>query len=216
MNLRPMSLMPLLGACVWVALCQAAVPDPLPDWRDGAAKQRLVQFVTATSRPGDARFVPAEARVAVFDNDGTLWSEQPMYVQLAFALDRIKALAPQHPEWKSQEPFSSVLAGDLKGAVAGGDKAAVELLMATHAGMTSEEFADTVRQWLATARNPLTGRLYTQMTYQPMVELLHYVRAHGYKTYIVSGGGVEFMRVFAQEAYGVRPEQVIGSRIVSS
>jgi phosphoserine phosphatase len=169
--------------------------------------------VAETSNGGNPHFVPVPERIAVFDNDGTLWSEQPMYVQLAFALDRIRALASQHPEWQSQEPFKAVLAGDLKGALAGGDKAIVEMIMATHSGMTSEEFSALARQWLATAKNPHTGRLYREMTYEPMVELLRYLRARGYKTYIVSGGGVEFLRVLAQEAYGIPPERVIGSSI---
>ena len=205
-----------IAACLWLAagaMAYASGSDPLPGWRDGKTKQTILNFVAETSNGGNPHFVPVPERIAVFDNDGTLWSEQPMYVQLAFALDRIKALAPQHPEWQSQEPFKSVLAGDLKGALAGGDKAIVEMVMATHSGITSEEFADTARQWLATAKNPQSGRLYREMTYEPMVELLRYLRARGYKTYIVSGGGVEFLRVLAQEAYGIPPERVIGSSI---
>jgi phosphoserine phosphatase len=157
--------------------------------------------------------VPPAERVAVFDNDGALWAEQPLYFQLAFALDRVKALAPQHPEWKDQEPFASMLKGDLKGALAGGEHAILEIVMSTHAGMTNEQFAAVAKRWLATARHPRTGRLYTEMVYQPMLELLGYLRANGFKTFIVSGGGVEFLRVFAEEAYGIPPEQVIGSSI---
>jgi phosphoserine phosphatase len=205
-------------ALLWMVAgtAQAAAVDPLPGWRAGKTKQAILSFVSQTTQAGGARFVPAPERIAVFDNDGTLWSEQPMYVQLAFALDRVRALAPQHPEWATQEPFKSVLAGDLRGALAAGDKGMVEMMMATHAGMTSEEFSATVRQWLATAQNPATGRRYVDMTYEPMLELLRYLRVHGYKTYIVSGGGIEFLRVFAQQAYGIPPEQVIGSSITVS
>jgi phosphoserine phosphatase len=209
----------MLAACAWVlfaGVVLAGGADPLPDWRDGKTKLAILDFVAVTTQAGNPRFVPAPERIAVFDNDGTLWSEQPVYVQFAFALDRIKQLAPQHPEWQSQEPYKSVLGGDLKGALAGGEKGVVEMMMATHAGMTSEEFSAIARGWLASARNPTTGRLYREMTYQPMIELLRYLRAHGYKTYIVSGGGVEFLRVFAQESYGIPPEQVIGSSITAT
>jgi phosphoserine phosphatase len=208
-----------LVAWAWMALCSlcpAATPDPLPAWRDGKAKQTILDFVATTTHGGSPHFVPVAERIAVFDNDGTLWSEQPVYVQFAFALDRIKALAPQHPEWRAQQPYQAVLEGDLRGALAGGEKAVVEMMMATHAGMTGEEFSAIARRWLDTARNPKTGRLYREMTYEPMVQLLHYLRTRGYRTYIVSGGGVEFLRVFAQEAYGIPPEQVIGSSILTS
>ncbi len=209
----------VLAACAWMLLAGvvlAAGADPLPGWREGKTKQAIVDFITQTTHAGSARFVPVPERIAVFDNDGTLWSEQPLYVQFAFALERIKQLSPQHPEWQTQEPYKSVLAGDIRGALGGGEKAIVEVMMATHAGMTSEEFADTAHTWLATARNPQTGRLYRTMTYAPMVELLSYLRSHGYKTYIVSGGGVEFLRVFAQQSYGIPPEQVIGSSITTT
>ena len=208
-----------LTAGTWLLVnvaAYAAGPDPLPGWQEGKTKQALIGFIGGTTQVGRPRFVPPAERIAVFDNDGTLWSEQPLYVQFAFALDRIKALAPQHPEWQTQEPFKSVLAGNIKGALGGGERGIVQMMMATHAGMTSEEFADIARQWLATARNPKTGRLYRQMTYEPMVELLHYLRACGYKTYIVSGGGSEFLRVFALEAYGIPPEQVIGSSVTNT
>jgi len=155
--------------------------------------------------------VPAPERIAVFDNDGTLWAEQPLYFQLVFALDRVKALAPQHPEWKDKEPFASLLKGDLKGALAGGEPAIFQIVMATHTGMTTEEFEKTVTDWIATARHPKTKRPYTEMVYQPMLELLAYLRANGFKTFIVSGGGIEFMRVFSEQVYGIPPEQVIGS-----
>jgi hypothetical protein len=163
--------------------------------------------------PGSPGFVPVTERIATFDNDGTLWAEQPIYFQVFFAVDRVKALASKHPEWKTREPFASLLKGDLKGALAGGDRAMVELIMATHAGMTTEAFEQLVRDWVATARHPTTGRRYTEMVYQPMLELLAYLRASGFKTFIVSGGGVEFMRPWAEQVYGVPPEQVIGSGI---
>jgi hypothetical protein len=157
--------------------------------------------------------VPAAERIAVFDNDGTLWAEQPLYFQLAFALDRVKALAPQHPEWKDQEPFASLLRGDMKGALAGGEPAIARIVMATHAGMTTDEFDAIVRAWVGSARHPKTGRLYTEMVYQPMLELLDYLRAHGFRTYIVSGGGIDFMRPWTEKVYGIPPEQVVGSSI---
>ncbi|HLO09606.1 MAG TPA: HAD family hydrolase, partial [Desulfobacteria bacterium] len=165
------------------------------------------------TREGSPNFVPPAERIATFDNDGTLWSEQPMYFQFFFALDRVKALAPRHPEWKEKEPFASLLKGDVKGALKGGERAMLEIVMATHAGMTTEEFAQTVKDWIATARHPKTGRPYTEMVYQPMLELLTYLRANGFKTYIVSGGGIEFMRPWTGKVYGIPPEQVIGSSI---
>ncbi len=187
--------------------------DPLPSWHDGKAKQSIITFVTQVTTPGGANYVPAPERVAVFDNDGTLWSEQPMYFQLAFALDRVKALAPEHPEWKTRQPFKAVLEGDLKTVLAGGEHALLELVMATHAGNTTEEFAQVVKDWLATAKHPRTGRHYMDMVYQPMLELLEYLRGNGFKTYIVSGGGIEFMRPWTEAVYGIPPEQVIGSSI---
>jgi phosphoserine phosphatase len=187
--------------------------DPLPSWNDGAAKQGIVAFVKSVTEKGGKNFVPSAERIATFDNDGTLWAEQPMYFQLAFALDRVKVLAPKHPEWKSKEPFASLLKGDLKGVLAGGEKALVEIIMATHAGTTTEEFERIVRDWIATAKHPKTGRRYNEMIYQPMVELLRYLQANGFKTYIVSGGGIEFMRPWVGRAYGIPPEQVIGSTI---
>jgi len=162
---------------------------------------------------GSADYLPPAQRIAVFDNDGTLWAEQPVYFQLIYAVERIKRLAPEHPEWKTEDPFKSVLAGDMKTALAGGTHAILELVMASHAGMTSEDFAAAVRDWIASARHPDTGRLYTDMTYQPMVELLDYLRRNDFKTFIVSGGGIDFMRVFAEETYGVPPENVVGRSI---
>jgi hypothetical protein len=187
--------------------------DPLSSWNEGPTRQSIVAFVGKVTQEGSADHVPPAERIAVFDNDGTLWSEQPVYVQLAFALDRVKALAPQHPEWQTQEPFASLLKGDVAGALAGGEKAIAQIVMATHAGMTTEEFASTVQDWLATARHPVTGRPYTGMVYQPMLELLAYLRANGFQTFIVSGGGIEFMRPWTERVYGIPPEQVVGSSI---
>ena len=199
----------LLAALAWTtAAAQSA--DPLPSWNAGRTKQSIVDFVAAVTRPGP-QFVPAAERIATFDNDGTLWAEMPLYFQVMFAVDRAKALAPSHPEWKDKEPFKSAVAGDIKNALAGGTKALLELMGATHAGMTSEEFDRVARDWFATARHPATGQPYTQMVYQPMLELLGYLRANGFKTYIVSGGGVDFMRAFSERVYGIPPEQVIGS-----
>jgi phosphoserine phosphatase len=196
-----------------LAMGAARAADALPSWNDGKARQAIVDFVKRVTTKGGKDFVPPAERIAVFDNDGTLWAEQPKYFQLAFALDRVKALAPQHPEWKDQEPFASLLKGDLKAALAGGEHAILEIVLATHANMTTEAFEKVVRDWLATARHPKTGRPYNEMIYQPMVELLRYLRANGFKTYIVSGGGIEFMRPWVERAYGIPPEQVIGSTI---
>jgi phosphoserine phosphatase len=193
------------------AVAQAA--DPLPSWKDGPAKKAIVGFVQATTQKGRPEFVPRSERIATFDNDGTLWGEQPMYFQLLFALDRVKALAPQHPEWKDKEPFASLLKGDVKGALAGGEPAIAQIVMTTHAGMTTEEFEEIVKDWVATAKHPKTGRLYTEMVYQPMLEVLAYLRAKGFKTFIVSGGGIEFMRPWTEKVYGIPPEQVVGSSI---
>ncbi len=192
---------------------QVFAADPLLSWNNTATKKSLVEFVVKVTKTGSPDYVAPAQRIAVFDNDGTLWAEQPLYFQALFAFDRVKALAPQHPEWKTKEPFASVLKGDIAGALAGGDKALVDLIMATHANTTTEEFAAIVRDWIATAKHPTTGRPYTQMVYQPMLEVLDYLRANGFKTFIVSGGGIEFMRVFSQEVYGIPPEQVIGSSI---
>jgi hypothetical protein len=188
------------------------VTDHLPSWRDGAAKRAIIDFVARVVTTGDD-FVPPEQRVAVFDNDGTLWVEQPMYTQLAFALDRVKRLAPRHPEWTSREPFKSVLAGDLSGVAAAGERGVVELVAATHANTTTDEFTSIVSEWLETARHPTLRRAYTQLVYRPMLELLSYLRENEFATFIVSGGGVEFIRPWAQQVYGVPPERVIGSRI---
>ncbi|MDK2955357.1 MAG: hypothetical protein PWQ57_853 [Desulfovibrionales bacterium] len=194
-------------------LSMAQSPDPLPSWSDGAAKASIIDFVTKVTQEGTPDFVPAPERIATFDNDGTLWSEKPLYFQLFFALDRVKALAPKHPEWKGKEPFASLLKGDVKTALEGGDKAVMDIVMATHAGMTTEDFEKIVKEWIATAKHPKTHRLFTEMTYQPMLELLAYLRANGFKTFIVSGGGIEFMRPWTDPVYGVPPEQVVGSSV---
>ena len=188
-----------------------AGPDPLPSWNDGEAKRAILAFVAETTSAGAPGFVPPAERIATFDNDGTLWAEQPMYFQLLFVLDRVKALAPEHPEWKQKQPFKAVLAGDVKGALAGGEPAIAQLVAATHSGMTVDEFLKIVGDWLATARHPRFKRPYTELIYQPMLELLAHLRANGFKTYIVSGGGAEFIRAWADKAYGIPPEQVVGS-----
>jgi hypothetical protein len=192
------------------ALCEG---DPLPSWNDGTAKRAIVELVQSTTDSSSRDFVPLEERIAVFDNDGTLWTEHPMYTQLAFALDRVKALAPQHPEWKTKQPFKAVLDGDLKALGAAGEKGLVELVMASHAGMSTAEFEAIVTDWLHKARHPRFERLYTELAYQPMLEVLAYLRDSGFKTFIVSGGGIEFMRPMTWSVYGVPPEQVVGSSI---
>ena len=214
MNLASLTRTVVCATFLMLAPCLAARgDDPLPSWREGETKRAILEFVTRTTKQGSPEFVPPVERIAVFDNDGTLWSEQPMYTQLLFALDRVKALAPQHPEWKEKEPFASLLKGDVKGALGGGEHAILEILMTTHAGTTTAEFEKIVKDWIATARHPTTKRPYTEMVYQPMLEVLAYLRANGFKTYIVSGGGIEFMRPWTEKVYGVPPEQVIGSSI---
>lgn len=200
-------------ACLMIALtgCRSAISDPLPSWHDGPARRAIVELVDRCTAPGSHAFVPAAERIAVFDNHGTLWAEQPVYFQLLFAVDRVKALAPAHPDWAEREPFASILRGDMTSALAGGERAVAELLAATHAGMTTDQFERTAAEWIATARHPSTGRPFTEMVYQPMLEVLDYLRANGFKTYIVSGGGVEFMRPWVERVYGIPPEQVIGS-----
>jgi len=207
--LAAVALLALATGCSSTRTAQIA----LPSWNDGPAKQAIVDFVTKTTTAGSPDFVPPEQRIAVFDNDGTLWAEQPLYFQFLFALDRVKVLAPQHPEWKTQEPFASLLKGDTKAALAGGEHAMVEIVMATHAGMTTEEFEAIVKDWIATARHPVSQRPYTEMVYQPMIELLACLRSNGFKTFIVSGGGIEFMRPWVEAVYGIPPEQVVGSSI---
>jgi len=204
----------LLAAATCIVTGHAmAATDPLPSWNDGATKQAIVEFVRKTTDKASPDFVPPAERIVTFDNDGTLWVEHPMYTQLAFALDRIKTLAPQHSEWKTTQPFKAVLEGDMKTLAAAGEKGLLELVMATHTGMSTDEFEAIVQQWFATAKHPRFKRPYTELTYKPMVELLGYLRDNGFKTYIVSGGGVEFMRPMTAAVYGIPPEQVIGSSV---
>jgi len=206
--------LPILFAPVLPVLQPAqAQTDALPSWNDGANKRAITGFVARVTQQDGPDFVPPAERIATFDNDGTLWVEHPMYTQLAFALDRVKAMAPQHPEWQHTQPFQAVLEGDMKALAAAGEHGMAELVMATHAGMTADEFQNIVMQWLAAARDPRFKRPYTELSYQPMIELLAYLRANGFKTFIVSGGGVEFMRPWTERVYGVPPEQVVGSSI---
>ena len=199
------------SAVVGMGIPAAAQNDPLPSWNDTAPKQAIISFVEKVTKEDSADFVPVPERIATFDNDGTLWSEQPMYFQAFYVFAKIKEMAPQHPEWTVTEPFASILKGDMKTALAGGEKALVALVMATHSGMTTEEFEKSVSEWIATAKHPKTGKPFTGMVYQPMLELLAYLRANHFKTFIVSGGGIEFMRPWAEKTYGIPPEQVVGS-----
>jgi phosphoglycolate phosphatase-like HAD superfamily hydrolase len=209
---RPVTLALILWVVGWFSVQGAgAQTDPLASWNAGPAKQSIVAFVQAVTRAGGPDYVPPAERIAVFDNDGTLWAEQPVYFQFAFALDRVKALAPQHPEWKEQQPFKAVLEGDHHALAAQGEKGLLQVIEATHAGMTTDDFAMTVAEWMKTARHPGLNRGYDTLVYTPMLELLGYLRANGFKTFIVSGGGVEFMRVFAERVYSIPPEQVVGS-----
>jgi phosphoglycolate phosphatase-like HAD superfamily hydrolase len=207
----------LISGVLAAALCGAvaaptfAQPDPLPSWNEGPVKRSITDFVAGATREGSPDFVPVPERIATFDNDGTLWAEQPVYFQFAFAADRVRALAPRHPEWKEQQPFKALLEGDVKAMAAIGEKGLLEVIAATHSGMTVEEFHATVLDWLATARQPRFNRPYTDLVYQPMLELLAYLRANGFKTFIVSGGGIEFMRPWTERVYGIPPEQVVGS-----
>jgi phosphoglycolate phosphatase-like HAD superfamily hydrolase len=185
--------------------------DPLASWNDGAAKKSITDFVTRVTMEGGADFVPPAERIAAFDNDGTLWAEQPVYFQLAFAFDRVKALSEEHPEWKTQQPFRAVLENDKATLAATGEKGLLQIMAATHAGMSTEAFTRAVTHWIATARHPHFNRPYVSLVYQPMRELLAYLRANGFKTFIVSGGGIEFMRPWVEQAYGIPPEQVVGS-----
>lgn len=191
----------------------ASVRDPLPSWHEGPSKRAVVAFAANAADPLHQDYVPAAERIAVFDNDGTLWAEQPAYFQLLFAIDRVRVMSPRHPEWLATQPFKAALEGDMKSLAASGEEGIARLVMATHAGMSTDEFAAIARDWIATARHPHTGRPYTEMAYQPMLELLDHLRSHGFKTYIVSGGGGELMRTFSEAVYGIPPEHVIGSTI---
>jgi phosphoglycolate phosphatase-like HAD superfamily hydrolase len=195
-----------------IALAQA---DPLPSWNEGEKRRAILDFVSRVTREGGPDFVPVSERIATFDNDGTLWAEQPIYFQFAFAIDRVKTLAPRHPEWKSRQPFKAVLDGDMESLAGSGEKELGELIMATHTGITTDEFSKSVAEWLATANHPRFKRPYTELVYQPMLELLTFLRQNGFKTFIVSGGTVEFMRVFSEKVYGIPPEQVVGTSFLT-
>jgi phosphoserine phosphatase len=214
----------LIGVAL-LAGCAAPAPvgeqprptvDPLPSWNDGATRSAIVDFINRVTDPQSPDFVPEAERIAVFDNDGTLWSEQPSYFQLFFAMDRVRVLAPEHPEWRDVQPFKAVLDGDMEALAAAGEHGILELVMATHAGMTTTEFEAVVTDWLTTAVHSTTGRPFTEMVYQPMLELLDHLRANGFRTFIVSGGGIEFMRPWTEAVYGIPPEQVVGSSIKTS
>ncbi|WP_295800036.1 HAD family hydrolase [uncultured Microbulbifer sp.] len=212
-TVRIAPLLLLTGLCFVFSQQLAAETDPLPSWNDGKTKQAIVEYVQNVTRAGSADFVPENQRIATFDNDGTLWAEKPIYFQLIYAIDQVKKMAPEHPEWKTQEPFASVLKDDMEGVVASGKEGLMKIIAATHANMTAEEFHANVASWLKTARHPKTNRPFNEMIYQPMLELLTYLRANGFKTFIVSGGGIDFMRVFAEQTYGIPPDQVVGSSL---
>ena len=203
----------LLLALSLPLLAQAA--EPLPSWNEGPAKKTIIEFVQTTTTPNSKGFVKPAERIAVFDNDGTLWSEQPGYFEELFAFDEIRRMAPQHPEWKEQQPFKAVLENDHQALAESGMEGLLKIFMASHAGLTTDEFRNNVQAWVSKARHPTTGKPYTEMVYQPMLEVLNYLREKGFKTYIVSGGDTGFMRVFAEEVYGIPPEQVIGSTFVT-
>jgi phosphoglycolate phosphatase-like HAD superfamily hydrolase len=209
--MKPIRIPFALVAIILAGLTTAQAQDPLPSWNDTAPKKAVFAFVAKVTKEGSPDFVPPAERIATFDNDGTLWAEQPLYFQLFFAVDRVKVLAPQHSEWKEKEPFASLLKGDVKAALAGGEKAIGEIVMVTHSGMTTDEFDKIVKEWISTAKHPEKKCLFTELVYQPMLELLAYLRANGFKTFIVSGGGIEFMRPWTEKVYGIPPEQVVGS-----
>jgi phosphoglycolate phosphatase-like HAD superfamily hydrolase len=211
LNRRALLTLTLAFSVLRGAGARSQSPDPLPSWNDGAARKSIMDFVSRVTTQGGADFVPAEQRIAVFDNDGTLWCEQPVYFQVAFSFDRIKAMAPRHPEWRKTQPFKAILDKDIKALAASGEKGLLQIAAATHAGMTTDEFSKEVLDWTASARHPRFHRPYTEVVYQPMLELLAYLRANGFKTFVVSGGGVEFMRPWMEKIYGIPPEQVVGS-----
>ncbi len=219
MTVRPQARIAAALVCLLVtdvSLAKGRQHDPLPSWNEGAAKEALLTFVEAVTDESGKDFVPAAERIAVFDNDGTLWVEQPVYTQLTFVTDRVKEMAPEHPEWKTTQPFQGVIEGDMDAVTATGEQGMMELLMATHGGMTAEAYEDAVERWIATARHPRFDRRYTELVYQPQLELMDHLRAHGFKVFIVSGGGIQFMRPWADEVYGVPPEQVVGSSFVTT
>jgi hypothetical protein len=209
-------LIPILALTACLIFSSAVLAaDPLPSWNDGTAKEAILEFVNAVTDKSRKDYVSPAERIATFDNDGTLWVEYPMYTQVLFAFDRVKELAPQHPEWKTKQPFKALLEGDMKTVGASGMKGLMEIVMATHSGMTAPEFEKTASNWLATHKQPRFKRLYTECVYQPQLELLAYLRANGFKTFIVSGGGIQFMRPWTMKVYGIPPEQVVGSSVVT-
>jgi phosphoserine phosphatase len=210
---RRMTVFVLLLIAIGVLANSAEAGDPLPSWYEGTTKRSIIDFVNRVTQPGSRDFVVPEQRIATFDNDGTLWSEQPMYFQLFFAIDRVKALAPKNPAWKTQQPFKAVLENDMQALATSGEKGLLKLIMATHAGMITTEFEQTVKDWLAATKHPRFKRPYTDLVFQPMLEVLAYLRANGFKTFIISGGGIEFMRPWTERVYGIPPEQVVGSSI---
>jgi hypothetical protein len=207
------TLLPALSGVLQPTIARAQDTDPLPSWNEGATRKAITTFVERVTKEGSPDFVPVQDRIATFDNDGTLWCEHPMYVQLAFALDRVKAMAPLHPEWKDKQPFKAVLEGDMKTLAQAGEHGLVELVLVTHAGMTTAEFEKIVTTWLETARHPRFKQPYTELVYKPMLEVLAYLQANGFSTFIVSGGGIEFMRPWTRRVYGVPPQNVVGSSI---
>ncbi len=211
--LQPFFKASIVAAMLWQSA--AAMADPLPSWKPSTSKTAILRFVESVTEEDSETYVPPARRIAAVDNDGTLWTEQPMYFQLMYVIDRVQALAPEHPEWKTQEPFASVIRGDIGSALAGGEKALLEMTMATHAGQTQVEFETTVAGWLAEKKHPKTGELLTTMVFQPMLELIAYLRLNDFKVFIVSGGGIDFVRVFSESVYGIPPERVIGSSIKS-
>lgn len=223
MGMKVLTMKPVLSRRIFVTATAAvlanftlgcvaiAQTDPLPSWNESAPKRAILEFVARVTTQGGPDFVPVEQRIATFDNDGTLWCEQPFYFQMAFAFDRVRAMAPQHPEWKTKQPFKALLQGDVKTAATAGEKGLLAIIAATHAGMPTTEFAQTVAEWIKTARHPRFNRPYTELVYQPMLELMAYLRANGFKTFIVSGGGIDFMRPWTEGVYGIPPEQVVGS-----
>lgn len=211
-TVRLMAVAALIGVWVGASPAQADdAPDPLPSWNDGSLKSNILDYVARVTTEGSPDFVPKPERIATFDNDGTLWVEKPVYTQFVFVVDRVKAVANQHPEWKTKEPFKSVLDGNTEKLLTYGEKGAMALVTATHSGMTTVEFNDIVAAWLKTAKHPRFKRLYTDLTYAPMIELLEYLRANGFTTFIVSGGGTAFMRAYTEQCYGIPPWQVVGS-----
>ena len=213
MNKKNICALAVLSGLSFSAMALDCDPNLLPSWEDGTSKTAIVNYVEQSTNTSKKTFIPQQDRIAVFDNDGTLWSEKPYYFQLAFALDQVKNMAKEHPEWKTQEPFKSVLNNDIKGVFAGGEKALLEIVIATHSGMTVDEYEETVTQWLTVAKDPHFKKAYTELTYKPMREMVTYLQDHGFKTYIVSGGGVDFMRAWAPEVYGIPEEQIIGSAL---